>query len=139
MVGVHRFRSAFKDMLDLLQSVPNVTKDMIDYDCTEEDLYRFAYFFEEGVLPTRFDRTFDAGRYVLARVLESTLGFEWQDPDGSDVMVHSQSGLSIDLAQVGSGYCSAAAAIEDCYDSIRTALARRGILSRGKPPSGRKC
>lgn len=138
MGGVHRFRKAFTEMLAVLQGVPNVTSDMITYDDTEEDLDRFGYLFEEGVLPSRFERTLDAGRYILARVLENTFGFEWVNRDTSDVMIHPASGISLDLAQVGVGYCSVSAAIDDCYDSIRTTLARRGIFPVGRPPGDGK-
>ena len=130
-------RNAFDAMIRVLSRVPNVTGTMLAFDGSAEDIERFGYFFEEGLLPERFSDTMHAGWYILAGVLRNELGFEWS---GETSLMQSKYGVAVNLADVipneAEGLHSLFDAVDECFDSTKIAISRMGAGPVEQGPNG---
>jgi hypothetical protein len=117
---------AFHSMLAVLAKVPGITNEMLTFDGTARDLETIGYFYYENVLPSAFPDSAKAVRYVLARALCIELGFDWNE---ESLLTHPSTGLTVDLDSIRpdqlKGLETDSVAAAECFESMRTAIARR--------------
>jgi hypothetical protein len=74
---IEELKTAFQSMIPILAKVPGVTKEMLGFNGSAEDIQTIGYFFYENVLPDVFPDSEKAALYILGRALCNDLGFEW--------------------------------------------------------------
>jgi hypothetical protein len=121
--------AAFQSMIPVLAKVPNVTKEMLAFNGSALDIDLFGYFFYEGIMPGIYSDSRKAALHILARVLCNDLGFEWSE---DLLLTHRKSGIIVNLNEIRpdetKGIETDFGAIDECYDSVKQTIARRGLL-----------
>jgi hypothetical protein len=83
-------------LTEFLRQIPNLTETQRTFDGSLEDIERFQYLFYEGILPSPAVDSLNAGRYVLARVLEAEFGFERKN----SLLFQPEYSVSIDIERI---------------------------------------